>query len=48
MNFEKQILVYYPPKFSSRLESIVNLVGIQNRVIRDIHDFTISDNQQIF
>ncbi|SCN26550.1 Polysaccharide pyruvyl transferase [Clostridium sp. N3C] len=44
MNFEKQILVYYPPKFSSRLESIVNLVGIQNRVIRDIHDFTISDN----
>ncbi|MEW9094155.1 MAG: polysaccharide pyruvyl transferase family protein [Clostridiaceae bacterium] len=44
MNFEKQVLVYYPPKFSSRLESIVNLMGIDNRVIRNIQDFTIADN----
>lgn len=43
MNFAKQVLVYYPPKFSSRLESIVNLMGISSRVIKDDKDFTIAD-----
>lgn len=43
INFNKQLLVAYPEKFSTRLASIVELTGLQNRVIDDYNNFNICD-----
>ncbi len=34
MNFRKQLMVYYPERFRTRLESLVELTGQQNRVVQ--------------
>ena len=41
INFNKQVVVAYPEKFSTRLASIVELTGIENRVIDDYNDLEI-------
>lgn len=43
INFNKQVVVAYPEKFSTRLASIVELTGIENRVIDDYNDLEICD-----
>lgn len=45
INFNKNLLVAYPEKFSTRLASIVELTGLTNRVIQDYNDFSICDRK---
>lgn len=41
LNLNKQFYVYYPPKYSERLKSILDITGLNNRVISK--DLTIQD-----
>lgn len=43
INFEKQFSVFYPPKFSTRLQSILSLTKLENRVVRDPKDISLFD-----
>lgn len=45
INFNKNVLVEYPHKFSTRLASIVELTGLGNRVINDYKDFSICERE---
>lgn len=45
INFNKNLLVAYPEKFSTRLASIVELTGITNRVIDNYEDLSICDRK---
>ena len=45
INFNKQLLVAYPEKFSTRLASIVELTGMTNRVIDDYNDLEICNRK---
>lgn len=45
INFNKQLLVAYPEKFSTRLASIVELTGLTNRVIDNYNDLKICDRK---
>lgn len=45
INFNKNLLVAYPEKFSTRLASIVELTGLTNRVIKDYNDFSICEKE---
>lgn len=45
INFNKQLLVAYPEKFSTRLASIVELTGLTNRVIDDYNNLQICDRK---
>jgi hypothetical protein len=40
INFNKQFSVFYPPKFCGRLKSILELTGLENRVVTDINNFS--------
>ena len=42
-NFHKQLMVYYPHKFSTRLESLVNLTGQQKRVVHADSPLSLAD-----
>ncbi|HBC30957.1 MAG TPA: polysaccharide pyruvyl transferase family protein [Clostridiales bacterium] len=39
INFNKQFSVFFPPKFSSRLASILQLTGLENRRVIDCDNF---------
>ncbi len=43
INFNKQLMVYYPHKFSTRLQSIVKLVEQENRVITEDSPVIVAD-----
>lgn len=43
LNFNKNFIIVYPEKFSTRLQSILNLLGLENRVAKDETDLEISD-----
>lgn len=45
INFNKDLLVAYPEKFSTRLVSIVELTGLTNRVIDDYEDLSICERK---
>lgn len=45
INFNKNLLVAYPEKFSTRLASIVEITGLTDRVITDYNDMTICDRK---
>jgi len=45
INFNKNLLVAYPDRFSTRLASIVELTGVTDRVINDYEDFSICDRE---
>ena len=45
INFNKQLLVAYPEKFSTRLASIVELTGLTKRVIDDYDNLEICDRK---
>lgn len=44
-NFNKQLMVYYPHKFSTRLESLVNITGQQSRVVRADSPLAVADEK---
>ena len=41
--FNKNVLIAYPEKFSTRLASIVEITGLTNRVIDDYDDISICE-----
>jgi hypothetical protein len=43
IQFKKQFSVFYPPRFSGRLESILQLTGLKNRVVIDSNDFSLAN-----
>ena len=45
INFNKNVLVAYPEKFSTRLASIVEITGLSNRVIDDYNDLSICERE---
>ncbi len=45
INFNKNLLVAYPEKFSTRLASIVELTGLNNRVIDDYNNLEICERK---
>ena len=48
LNFNKNLLVFYPEKYSTRLASIVEMTGITDRVVMDYSDLTICDRKLNF
>ena len=45
INFNKNVIVAYPEKFSTRLDSIVKITGITNKVIDDYNDLSIYERK---
>lgn len=45
INFNKNLLISYPEKYSTRLASIVEIAGVTNRVINDYNDLTICERK---
>lgn len=44
INFNKKFVSIFPEKFSTRLQSILDLTGLQERKVVDFNDFSIIDN----
>jgi len=42
LNFNTQFLIIYPEKFSTRLQSILKLTNLENRVVKDEKDLSIA------
>lgn len=45
INFNTQFVIVYPGKFSTRLQSLLELNGLENRVAKDENDMTIVDEE---
>ena len=45
INFNKQFVDIFPPKFSKRLQSILDLTGLQDRKIEDFNNFDIIEKK---
>lgn len=45
LNLNTQFVIVYPGKYSTRLQSILELLGIENRVARDENDLDIINNK---
>lgn len=45
INFNKNVLVFYPEKYSTRLASIVEMTGIEDRVVSNYNDLTICNRK---
>lgn len=45
INFNKKFLSVFPKKFSTRLQSILDLSGLQERKVIDFEDFSILDKE---
>jgi hypothetical protein len=43
INFNKKFAVVYPPKFSTRLQSVLELTGLTKHVLNDFNNYTIPD-----
>ncbi len=43
LNFNKEFVIVYPEKYSSRLQSVLEIVGLTNRVAKNEHDLDIID-----
>jgi len=44
LNFNKEFYCILPPKYSTRLESILDITGLQNRIV---NDYVIKDEQSV-
>lgn len=45
INFNKQVIISYPERFSTRLASIAELTGVTNRVIDNYNNLSICDRK---
>ena len=45
LNFNKQFIIVYPGKYSTRLQSILELLNLENRVANDEKDLSIINNK---
>lgn len=46
-NMNTPMICIYPNDYSSRLASILKLVGLENRHLTDYHDFSFVDNTSV-
>ena len=45
LNFNKEFIIVYPEKYSTRLQSILNILGLQNRVAKNERDVSIIESK---
>lgn len=45
LNLNTQFIIVYPEKFSTRLQSILELLNLENRVAKDENDLSIIENE---
>ena len=45
LNFNKEFIIVYPEKYSTRLQSILELTGLENRVAKNEQDLKIVDSK---
>lgn len=45
INFNKKFVSIFPKKFSTRLQSILELTGLENRRVQDFNNFSIIDKE---
>lgn len=45
LNFNKEFIIVYPGKYSTRLQNILKLLNLENRVARDAYDLSVIDNE---
>ncbi len=45
LNFNREFIIVYPGKYSTRLQSILNILGLENRVAKDEKDLSIIENK---
>lgn len=45
LNFNKEFIIVYPGKYSTRLQNILILTGLTNRVAKNENDMSITDNK---
>lgn len=45
INFNKKFVSIFPKKFSTRLQSILELTGLESRRVKDFNDFSIIDEE---
>ena len=44
LNFNKEFVIVYPGKYSTRLQSILEILGLTNRVAKDENDMSVIEN----
>lgn len=45
LNFNKEFVIVYPGKYSTRLQSILELLGLTDRVAKNEDDIEITENK---
>ncbi|AFA48114.1 polysaccharide pyruvyl transferase family protein [Acetobacterium woodii] len=45
LNFNKEFVIVYPGKYSTRLQSILEILGLTNRVAKDKNDMTVVEEK---
>ena len=45
LNFNTEFIIVYPEKYSTRLQSILELTGLEDRVAKDENDLSIIDKE---
>ena len=45
INFNTPFVIVYPEKYSTRLQSILKITGLENRVAQDENDISVINNE---
>lgn len=45
LNFNKEFIIVYPGKYSTRLQNVLKLLGLENRVAKDENDLSIIEEK---
>lgn len=45
LNFEKEFVIVYPQKYSTRIQSILELLNLKNRVAKDAYDMDLCEKK---
>ena len=48
INFNKEFMIVFPEKYSTRVRSILKLTGLENRIVNDINDISLADKKVDF
>lgn len=45
INFNTQFMIVFPEKYSTRVESILKITGLESRIVKDYNDSSLRDNK---
>ena len=45
INFNRDFMIVFPEKYSTRVESILKITGLENRIVRNINDISLADKK---